>query len=433
VSVPAATAPAAWRSAFAAHPAAAMDPRIDRLLVLAAHPDDETLGAGGFLRAVHGAGGRVELVLATDGEAAFPQAAPAERAALARTRRAELHRSLAALGVGDIPVHRLGLPDSALADVEPELVRALRPLAADAEVCLAPWEHDPHPDHAAAGRAMLAAAPVGAHRFGYPIWTWPWGDPADPRLPWRHAHVHPLDQDARRAKRRAVACHASQLRPAPGGGEPILPASVLAHFDTGRETFFRVPRTASAPAERFAALYRDGDGDPWQTRSSWYERRKRAVLVACLPAPRYRHAAEPGCGTGELTRLLASRCAAVTASDYTPAAVAAARDATADLPGVVVEQLALPDPRALPDGVDLVVCSEVLYYLGATDLGAVVERIVEAARPGADVVLASWTGQAAEAPQDARATHRRFLDDPRFSTVVEHVDAEFLLHVVRCG
>ena len=311
------TAPERWRAAFSQHPAATMDPLIGRLLVVAAHPDDETLGAGGFLRAVHAAGGRVRLVVATDGEAAFPAAGPADRAALARTRREELDRALDALGLDGIPVHRLGLPDSGLAGVEHELVEALRPLAADADTCLAPWPLDPHPDHAAAGRAALAAAPAGAHRFGYPIWTWPWGDPDDPRLPWADAFVHRHDPETRQAKQRAVQCHVSQLQAPAGGGAPILPPAVLAHFDTGSETFFRIPRTASAPVERFAELYRDGRGDPWRTRTSWYERRKLAVLLAALPAQRYRHAAEPGCGTGELTRLLATRCDAVTASDFT--------------------------------------------------------------------------------------------------------------------
>jgi SAM-dependent methyltransferase len=252
-------------------------------------------------------------------------------------------------------------------------------------------------------------------------------------LPWAQAFEHRLDPTARRAKRRAVGCHGSQLRPAPHGGPPILPPSVLDHFDTDREIFFRVPAEASAPAERFAALYRDGDGDPWQTRNSWYERRKRAIVLAALPAPRYRHAAEPGCGTGELTRELAERCDALTASDFTAAAVVATRAATADRPGVEVVELALPDPRAVPDGVDLVVCSEVLYYLGDAELDRVVDRIAAAARPGADVVLVHWTGLAAEAPREAHTTHRRFLDDPRFTPVVEHRDDGFLLHIVRFG
>ncbi len=426
------TSPDAWRAALAAHALPAMDTRVRQLLVVAAHPDDETLAAGGFLHAVHAAGGQIRLVVATDGEAAFPDATEAQRVALARTRRAELDRALGELGLDGVEVHRLGLPDSGLAAVEARLVDALRPLAAGVDACLAPWVHDPHPDHAAAGRAALAAAPAGAHRFGYPIWTWVWGDPDDPGLPWSRAVEHRLDPTARRAKQRAVGAHTSQLRPGPDGAEPILPAAVLAHFDGDREVFFRMPAPRSAPAERFAALYRDGDGDPWATRTSWYERRKRAVVLAALPEPRYRHAAEPGCGTGELTRALADRCDTVSASDYTAEAVAATRAATASRSGVVVEQRALPDPAAVPDGVDLVVCSEVLYYLDSADLDRVVERIAAAARPGAHVVLVHWTGPAAESPQDAAATHRRFLDDGRFTALVEHVDAGFLLHVVRC-
>ena len=115
------------------------------------------------------------------------------------------------------------------------------------------------------------------------------------------AFVHRNGPGGPRAKRRAIALPRVPAAAGPDGGAPILPASVLAHFDTGSEVFFRIPPTTSAPEERFAALYRDGSGDPWSTRTSWYERRKLAVLAASLPAPRYRHAAEPGCGTGELT------------------------------------------------------------------------------------------------------------------------------------
>ena len=427
------TAPEAWQAAFAAHPAAVMDPAVGRLLVVAAHPDDETLGAGCFLRAVHAAGGRVRLVVATDGEAAFPEAGPAERAALARTRRDELDRALGALGLDGIEVHRLGLPDSGLAGVEGELVEALRPLAADADACLAPWVHDPHPDHAAAGRATLAAAPVGAHRFGYPIWTWPWGDPDDPRLPVAAAVRAPQRSGGPGGQAPGRACHASQLGPAADGGAPILPPPVLAHFDTGSEAFFRIPPTASAPRERFAALYRDGSGDPWSTRTSWYERRKLAVLAASLPAPRYEHAAEPGCGTGELTRLLGARCDAVRrATSPRPPSSRPARPPPG-WPGSRWRSWRCPTRGRCPRAWT--------WWCAArcsTTWAGRSRRRRRADRPGrppagADIALLHWSGQAAESPQDAWATHRAFLDDPRFSTVVEHVDAEFLLHVVRCG
>ncbi len=211
-----------------------------------------------------------------------------------------------------------------------------------------------------------------------------------------------LDGSAAAAKRRAVGRFTSQI----GGPEPILAAEVLAHFDSGQELFFRVPRTGSAPVSRFADLY-GGGGDPWQTRTSWYERRKRDVVLACLPQPRYRHAAEPGCGLGLLTAGLAARCAAG--------------------PGADVLAAALPDLVALPADADLVVLSEVLYYLSAEDAAQVADRIPL----GADVVLVHWRGWPAEAPRDAAATHRQLTDDPRFATLVEHVDESFLLHVLR--
>ena len=88
---------------------------------------------------------------------------------------------------------------------------------------------------------------------------------------------------------------------------------------------------------------------------------------------------------------------------------------------------ALPDRDALPDDADLVVLSEVLYYLSAEDVAQVADRIP----PGADVVLVHWRGWPAEAPRDAAATHRQLTDDPRFATLVEHVDESFLLHVLR--
>lgn len=430
MTTPTPTPQADWRAALAAHPPRPLDPAaFDRLVVVAAHPDDETLAVGGLMGAVHAAGGDVELVVATDGEAAFPGLDAAGRAELARTRRRELDTALAAQGLGDIPVYRLGMPDSALDAVA--LAEALAPLLRDADAYFAPWTGDPHPDHAAAGRAAAAAAPVTAHGFGYPIWMWAWLTPDDPSIPWPHAFAHPLDDAARAAKRHAVTCFASQLAAGPGGEPPIVGPAVLPYFDTGEEIVFRVPRTGGAPLTRFDELYAEDGGDPWETRTAWYERRKRAVLLACLPAERYRFAAEPACGTGELTRELAACCDRLVASDFSDSAVAQTVEATAGLAHVEVSRLALPDPATLPAGIDLAVLSEVLYYLSADDLARTVDRVADALEPGGDVVLVHWNGWPAEAPRDAAAAHRALLDDPRFETLVDHVDEEFLLHVVR--
>ena len=153
------TDPEAWSAALAAHRPRPLDPAaLGRLVVVAAHPDDETLAASGVMQAAHATGAYVELVVATDGEAAFPAADAACREELRRARRRELRAALHAQGLGDTPVHWLGLPDSALDDAE--LEELLVPLLAGADSYLAPWTGDPHPDHAAAGRAAARAAPL---------------------------------------------------------------------------------------------------------------------------------------------------------------------------------------------------------------------------------------------------------------------------------
>jgi len=400
-----------------------------RALVVAAHPDDETLGASGLLRHLHRSGTEVTLVIATDGEAAFPEAGPAERRELGRTRRRELHESLREQGLSGIEPVWLGLPDSGLADREADLADALRSRAEGHDLVLLPWPHDPHPDHRAAGRAALAAAPVSAHRWSYPIWLWHQLSEADLDIPWQHAHSHRLTDDDRAAKAAAVAAFSSQLKPGPRGEEPILPPEVLAHFDGPSEVFFREPPARSAPASRFAQLYAAAE-DPWQVSDSWYERRKRGLLLASLPDERYGTIVEPGCGIGLLTRELAQRGDKLHAFDPVPAAVAKTSQEVAGLSHVDVHSGSVPG--SLPAGpVDLLVYSELLYYLSDADLEATIAASANTLRPGGHLAAVHWRPWAPEAPRDAADAHARLLAHPAFEPLVEHTDEEFLLHVLR--
>jgi LmbE family N-acetylglucosaminyl deacetylase len=291
--------PAAWARAVREHRPQAFDAAAhDRVVVVAAHPDDETLGAGGVLRALAAAGTELSLVVATDGEAAYPGLDAAARRELGTARRAELVAAMQAQGLEAVPVTWLGLPDSGLADDATALRDALAPLMAGADAYLAPWPGDPHPDHRAAGLAAAAAAPVTAHGWSYPVWMWAWTDPGDPEVPWDRARTLTLDDAAWTARRAGVACYASQVEAGPDGSPAVLAAGLLDHADRGVDLLFREPRATSAPVGRFAQLY--DAGDPWAA-DSWYEVRKRAVVAASLPRERYRHAFEPGCGAGELT------------------------------------------------------------------------------------------------------------------------------------
>ncbi|MGH3615274.1 MAG: PIG-L family deacetylase [Pseudonocardia sp.] len=420
---------AEWTAALRRH----RPPRFDtaacrRVVVVAAHPDDETLGAGGVMRSLHRAGAVLTLVVATDGEAAYPTLDTIGRTDLARARRHELGAAMAMLGLADVAVHHLGLPDSALADHADALRLALEPFLADADAYLAPWPADPHPDHRAVGQAAAAAAPVSTHGWSYPIWMWAWCRPDDPAVRWDRAWIVQLDETTRATKRTAIGCFSSQVDRAPDGSPPVLSAEVLAHAVRNVELLFREPRTAAAPVGRFVELYAGG-GDPWRT-TSWYERRKRAVVLASLPREHYRSAFEPGCGTGELTVELSTRCEVVLASDPVADAVYRARAMSAGVAGARVERAGLPG--AVPAGpIDLAVFSEVLYYLDDDAVHETLRRTVAALEPGGDVLVVHWRGWPAEAPRDAAATHRMLRDRPELEPLVEHVDECFMLLVLR--
>ena len=175
----------------------------------------------------------------------------------------------------------------------------------------------------------------------------------------------------------------------------------------------------------FDELYR-GDDDPWDFGTSWYERRKRDLTMAALPNPRYRRCVEPGCSIGVLTEALAERVDEVIAFDFVPEAVATARRRL-DRPNVSVVEAAFPAYWPAGRG-DLVVWSEVAYYL--TDAGfdlamAGLERWLE---PGGHLVAVHYT-DATDYPRSGRDVAVRIeresglhrlttLADPRFELVV---------------
>ncbi|MFC9250793.1 PIG-L family deacetylase [Amycolatopsis thailandensis] len=398
---------------------------VRRVCVVAAHPDDETLGVSGLLQRLHARGAEIRLIVATDGEGAFPGSSAGERRALGARRRVELLEALRCQGLGDVEPVWAGLPDSALADHETELTGLVRDLAADSELCLAPWPDDPHPDHRVAGRAAFRAAPLGAHRWSYPIWLWHLGTPDDPGTPWARATRFRLDDGSAAVKAKAIQAFPSQLEPGPRGEEPILTPEILERFTLGREILFHEPRSASTPVSRFETLYHAPD--PW-AMDSWYERRKRTIALAALPSERYGVAVEPACGTGALTVELAARCDRVHASDPVPAALAAARDRAAHLSTVDFTAGALPGDLRGP--ADLVVLSEILYYLGEPELTATLDRAVEELRPGGQVLAVHWRPQAPDAPHHGHEVHERLRTHPGLRALVEHREDDFLVDVL---
>lgn len=216
------------------------------VLLLAPHPDDETLGCGAAIAALAQAGRPVQVVLVTDGAASHPRSRLYDRQRLAATRRAELRAALRELaGEAARPVIELGYPDLAAPDSEAEIAAAadrIARLLPDAPAAIwTTWQGDPHPDHERCARlaARLARACPGTPLWAYPIWgrfdsAHPLPAPGDIRL-------LRLPQFAAR-KTRAIRAHASQMSDLiPDDPEGFaMPEEMQAHFANHPEIFIRI-------------------------------------------------------------------------------------------------------------------------------------------------------------------------------------------------
>ncbi len=150
-------------------------------------------------------------------------------------------------------------------------------------------------------------------------------------------------------------------------------------------------RTETIDAAYFDGLYQ-ADTDPWRFRTSDYEADKYAATLAALRRDHYDTTLEVGCSIGVFTSMLAPRCDRLLAIDGSRTALAAARTACAGQSAVRFEQRMIPGD--FPAGrFDLIVLSEVLYYLTAEDLARAAADCVAAQGAGGEMVVCHWLGE----------------------------------------
>ena len=235
-------------------------------MVLAPHPDDETLGCGAVIARARAAGDQVVVVVVTDGRHSTASTVMGPHL-LARTRAAELRLACRILGVSDEQVVQLDREDGTLSGCVAELADELAALLVtrQPEAVFVPCAQDIHPDHQALHQALClalrrtgsAGGPGGSSPvvLAYPVWTWmsgPWFLDADParRLPLQAWAMRQLSAGGRwvavrcgdhlRAKTAAIAAYASQTTNLTGERSwSYLSAEAVALFQQPSEVFLR--------------------------------------------------------------------------------------------------------------------------------------------------------------------------------------------------
>ncbi len=178
-------------------------------------------------------------------------------------------------------------------------------------------------------------------------------------------------------------------------------------------------RERSIPPAYFERLYSER-GDPWGFETSPYEAAKYDHTLGALPRDRYADALEVGCANGVLTARLAPRCDRLLAIDVSDTALAAARARCADLPRLAFERRRMP--AEAPDGTfDLVVLSEVVYYLDGGDIARLGRWLTGATRSGGHLLLVHWTGET-DYPRSGDDAVRELFD--RLGEAVDVVRAD---------
>lgn len=183
------------------------------VVVLAPHPDDESLGCGGLLSAAAAAGRRTAVIAITDGRKSHPSSPSVDAEALAKLRAKEMHAAVATLHPS-IALHALGFHDCDAPEAPPASDAAVDTILSvvdrvRATALLTTWRGDPHKDHVATD---ALARQVAKMRPGLRLWSYPvWGRFSEAGAPMPEMILRFDTETIRATKAAAIACHRSQM------------------------------------------------------------------------------------------------------------------------------------------------------------------------------------------------------------------------------
>jgi len=165
---------------------------------------------------------------------------------------------------------------------------------------------------------------------------------------------------------------------------------------------------STLPVGYFDDVYHNNE-DPWDFEKSEYERRKFQATIDVLTRNNYANAFEIGCSIGVLTEKLAFKCTKLLAVDISSIPIENARKRLMNYPNVSFQKMIVPEE--FPDGMfDLIIMSEVGYYLSMPDLEKARDLILQHLSPGGQLVLVHWTPVVHDYPLTGDQVHDFFLN-----------------------
>ncbi len=183
-------------------------------------------------------------------------------------------------------------------------------------------------------------------------------------------------------------------------------------------------------AQYFADVYHNSQ-DPWNFETSPYEQAKYEATMAALPKDHYDKALEIGCSIGVLTAMLAQRCSHLLATDISEAPLQKAKQRLKDCPWVTFQQAAIPDDYP-EQKFDLVIMSEVGYYLSLDDLQKAKEKIISSLQIDGDLILIHWLPFVPDYPLTGDEVHELFLKpDTRLKLIYQKREEKYRIDVLR--
>jgi len=219
-------------------------PTVCATLIVAPHPDDETLGCGMLIASRLMAGECVHVLILSDGSASHRDHPTLQPKQLKSLRQAESVCAMNILGLPTTNVHFLDLPDAELPHLsETQKEEARKQLKnilslAPFDQVFTTWRHDASSEHEAAYALIAEKLPSSMRLLEYPIWA-RWS-------PWKLAQAKASKCSIYRIqtkplsvlKRQALQSYQTQLVPVPPWIKPVLPRGFLSVFEHSAEYFF---------------------------------------------------------------------------------------------------------------------------------------------------------------------------------------------------